>query len=386
MGRAGRSGGGGGFSGGGGRSGGFSGGGRSSGGFSGGGRSGRSGGSSGGSFGGGSFGGGSSGGYTPRPSRPVAPPPPPRPMMGGWGWGIPRTRTVIIPTGGYGGGGGSSGGNGNAPSPDRQGGGGNGCLTVIVVVMAFFLILGVFLAIAEDDWDDGGSIASSTVQREPLPSGWVNETDYYTDELGWIVKEKQLLSGMKAFYKETGVQPYLYITDNVKGSYSPTVGEIGAYAEELYDRLFTDEAHFLLIYQEAGGGYMVGYTVGSQAKSIMDDEAIGILGDYLDRYNASDLSDEEYFSQVFQETGERIMTVTTSPWPSVLGIFGVIILAALLFFWWKKAKEKRAEEQKRAQEILNTPLETFGDTEAEELAKKYGSNEGGSGPSGAGKA
>ena len=52
----------------------------------------------------------------------------------------------------------------------------------------------------------------------------------------------------------------------------------------------------------------------------------------------------------------------------VLAGVGVVVL---LYRWWEKSKEKKAEEEKRAQDILNTPLHKFGDTEAEDLAKKY---------------
>jgi len=356
MGRAGRSGGGGGrsggFSGGGRRSGGFSGGSRSSGGFSGGGRSGR----------GGSFGGGSS--YRPRPAAP----PPPRPHVGGfgWGWGLPRTRTVIINNSGNRGYGGPPGG---PPPPDRRDSG-NGCLSVVLAVALVLLILGIFLAVA-GSFGGGSGVSASTVAREPLPAGSVQETGYYTDQLGWIVNEGELLSGMKSFYKETGIQPYLYLTETVDGSASPSSQEIGDFSARLYDQLFADEAHFLVVYPESDGWYMVGYTAGAQAKSVMDDEAVGILRDYLDRYNSSDLSDEAYFGTVFRETAERIMTVTKSPWPTVAGIFGVIILAAVLFLWWKKAKEQKAKEAQQVQELLNTPLETFGDSAAEDLAAKY---------------
>ena len=358
MGRAGGGGrGGGGFSGGGRSFGGFSGGGRSSGGFSGGGR-GRSGGFSGGSRG------GSFGGYSPRPAR--RPPPP----MGGFGWGFPRTRTVIVPTPvptrGYGGGG---GGNGGEPSPPQRDNG-NGGLTVVMVVAVFLLILGLFWAVSGGG---GDSPAPSTVAREPLPAGAVRETGWYTDELGWILNEKDLLAGMKEFYQKTGIQPYLYLTPSINGSVSPSPQELGEYAEELYDRLFTDEAHFLLVFQESGdSGYTAGYTAGSQTKQVMDDEAVGILRDYLDRYYyTSGLTDEEYFSKVFADTAERIMTVTKSPWPVVADLFVLLLLGAGGFLWWSKAKEKRAQELKAAQDLLEKPLETFGDTEAERLAAKY---------------
>ena len=67
-----------------------------------------------------------------------------------------------------------------------------------------------------------GDITRSTVKREPLDKAYVNETGYYTDELGWIRSSSTLEKGMKDFYQETGVQPYLYITDTVNGTTSPT--------------------------------------------------------------------------------------------------------------------------------------------------------------------
>ncbi len=387
MGRAGRSGGGGGrsggFSGGGRSSGGFSGGGRSSGGFSGGGRSGRSGGF--GGSGGSGRPGGFGGGYSPRPPRPA---PPPRPMMGGWGWGwgMPRTRTVIINNQG----GGGYGGPGQTPPPSpggyRQNSG--GCLTVVLVVVVFLVILGLFAMIADGGGESMGDVPSSTIQREPLPAGSVTKTGWYTDEAEYIYDEEELLSGLEDFYERTGIQPYLYLAKTVNGSSSPSEQEIGDYAGRLYDQLFTDEAHFLLVFcEEENGGdwYKWGYCGGAQTKSVMDDEAVQILGEYLDRYYYSDCTNEEFFSRTFSDTGERIMTVTRSPWPVVWGIFGVLLLAALGFFWWKKHKEQKNLEAQQMQEMLNTPLETFGDTEAENLAKKYESTEKGPGSAGTGE-
>lgn len=72
------------------------------------------------------------------------------------------------------------------------------------------------------------------------------------------------------------------------------------------------------------------------------------------------------------------MTVTKSPWPVVGGIFGMLLLVALCFFWWKKHKEQKNLEAQQLQEMLNTPLTTFGNDQdgngrddAEDLAEKY---------------
>ena len=214
-------------------------------------------------------------------------------------------------------------------------------------------------------------VTASTIERQPLPAGSVKETGYYTDELGWIVYSSELTNGMKTFYRETGVQPYLYLTDSVDGSHNPTLQALSDYSASLYDELFEDEAHFLVVFYEYNGIYQVGYTIGAQAKSVLDDEAMKIFQDYLDRYYYADISEEEFFSRTFSETGERIMSVTKSPWPVVLIVFGVLLVVIILFFWWKRHKQQEALEAKRTQEMLNTPLDTFGDTEAERLAKKY---------------
>ena len=347
--------------GGGGRSGGFSGGGLRSGGFTGGGRS------------GGSQGGGPMRGYPPRPASP-----PPRPYPGGfggfgWGWGLPRTRTVIINNGGGGGyGGGPAGG---PPPPERQ----SGCLAAALTAALVVLALCIILAVVGGFGGSGGSVAASTVKREALPIDSAWETGYYTDELGWIADQGRLTAGMRDFYHRTGVQPYLYITGRVDGSDSPTAQQLGSFAQGLYQDLFTDGAHFLVVFQESQGMYAVGYCVGAQAGSVLDDEAVGIFRDYLDRYYYdSSLTDEEFFSTVFQKTGERIMTVTRSPWPVVAGIFGLVLLAAVLYLWWKERAEERVRRARQVQEMLNTPLTTFGSDldgtgrdDAEDLAEIY---------------
>lgn len=63
---------------------------------------------------------------------------------------------------------------------------------------------------------------------------------------------------------------------------------------------------------------------------------------------------------------------------AVIPYLAPVILAYVLFLWWKHAKkqknlemQKNEEINKKMEEILNTPLEKFGDFEAEALAEKY---------------
>jgi len=217
----------------------------------------------------------------------------------------------------------------------------------------------------------GGGGTQSTTVREPLPAGAVTETAYYTDELGWIGNETKLVAGMKNFYKKTGVQPHLYITDNIYGVTSPNDAMAEEFATELYDSLFSDEAHLLLIFLEYNNNYHTWYMAGRQAKTVIDLEAANILLDYIDRYYYdSNLTDEEYFSKAFNDAGERIMKVTTSPWIGVLIVFGVLLIALLLLVFWRMRKKQKNLEAEQTEKILGTPLETFGG-DAAGLAQKY---------------
>ena len=319
MGRSG----GGGFRGGGFRGGGFSGGRRFSGGFSGGGRSGRS----------------YSGG---------------RPFSGHRGV---RTGPIFINTGRryYGG------------APYRGRGGLGTAVASVVVILVVVAALFVYLRASSGT---GGSIQSSTYERERLPASAVTETGWYTDEGGWFSNPAQLEAGMRQFYEETGVQPYLYLLPN--GSVTSTAA-LTELAEELYPQLFTDEGHFLLVFCDDGNGsYNCGFVSGLQAQTVMDSEAVAILADYLDRYYSDySISEEEVFSKTFEATGERIVTVTRSPLPVVAVCAAVVVVAVLVFLTLKKRREQREREQQRVETILKTPLETFGDQDVEDLADKY---------------
>ena len=400
MGRSGGGRSGGGFSGGGRSSGGFSGGGRSSGGFSGGhsGGGGRSGGFSFGGGGGGSRhdGGGSGFGMgmllghllsSARRDRHVppadvpptyyAPPtgetPPTNMPYGAPDPYVPPQNPGVPPTGGAGQGGSGSGC-------------GCGCRTVLIVFFVLLLLsalLNAFSFVSGIPLGSGGG--SPTAVREALPASAVNQTGYYTDDDGdWIRDADELESGLRSFYQATGVQPYVYILPN--GTTTSTQ-QLGRQAEDLYDKLFSDEGHFLLVFCDDGnGGFNAGYAAGTQAKTVMDDEAVGILADQLNRFYDSAPSEEQVFSRAFEETGKRIMAGsgasagsagrTADGLPTVpTFVLSLVIIGAgialLVYYVIKKRRAEQALEQQRMERILSTPLETFGDQSVEDLAKKY---------------
>ena len=296
MGRSFGGGGGGGFGGGG-----FHGGGRSSGGFSGGFGGGRSGGRS---FGGGGFG----GGFSRRPPRP--PHHPYHHHSGGSFW------TGYILGRNSGGGGYRGGGYNGGPSYDGNGGGCLNTLVNMVIVLVLIVIIGsVFMSCTSgfSSYD----VPESTVEREALSKGTAQLTDWYDDRDGsWIRSSSTLEDGMEHFYNETGVQPYLIIEPN--GSHT-SYQELTDIADDEYDKLFSDEAHFLVVFcDDNAGSFDVGYTVGSAARSIIDDEAMDIFAAYLDRnYQDMSLSEEQIFSKTFYDTADRIMSVQEEQSPLI---------------------------------------------------------------------
>lgn len=270
-------------------------------------------------------------------------------LSGGGGFGGPRR--------GFGGGyfgGGYLGGWGHRRYYGGGPGGGCGCFGCLTPLLFLFIIsnliggIGMFGGMNNNS--SGGDIQSSTTERTPLEAGNVNETDYLTDNPGWIGNVTTLENGMEYFYEETGIQPHLYITEEINGNTNPTKEELQAYQSELYDELFTDEAHMLVLFFESDalsqGEYYVGLEIGAQARSVMDTEAQSIFYDYLDRYYSDTYNypdEEDFFAQSFQDTADRMMNVNRSPWPIAFIIFGVVLLVGLLFGWWRNVLKKDKE-------------------------------------------
>ncbi len=245
-------------------------------------------------------------------------------------------------------------------------------LIIIAAVIAGIILLAIVWKLAGGD----GDIVRSTVAREALPAGAVTETGYYTDTIGVVEDRKQLEKGLKYFYEKTGVQPYVYMVDEVGGSANPTGYQLEQFARERYGELFKDEAHFLLVYFEQDEAYQCSYYVGDQAESVVDAEAAEILDGYFGRYYYdTGMTYDEFFSRVFEETADRIMEVSKPGWYAliwVLGILGAGGIAAIGFLWWKHAKKQKNLEAEQTAAILNTPLETFEDAQTTQLEEKYG--------------
>lgn len=211
------------------------------------------------------------------------------------------------------------------------------------------------------------NIQQSTVERSKLDSSLCTKVDtWYQDDINWIHDEKTLLKGLKTFYDKTGVQPYLWITDNINDKAKPNTSDFETALKSKYSELFKDEGHVIVCFMESSPSvYATYYWAGSAAKGVIDDEAGEILLDVIDSKYTSDLSDEEMFSKSFSDAATRMMKVgrTTKQYIilAVAVIAGLGIIVGFIFLL--KAKRKSdAEEAEERERILNTDINEMSDS------------------------
>ena len=328
------------------------------------------------------LGGGLSGGLGRPTARPA------RPMGGGFGTGFGMGMGAGMMMGGrrrrgfgWGGGWGPRRGFGGG----GMGGGGCGCSSIIFAIIVLILVLSVlsFFANLSSPFGGTGQVTQSTVQREALPANAANtHVPFFTDHLGWIGNRTMLETGMRNFHNNTGVRPHLYIVGEIEGTNTPTDAQLLRFAEERYNALFDDHAHVLLVFFE-NEMHQFGMSAwaGSQARTVMDQEAIDILMDFTELHYLNDsIQLEAAFSRAFDQASTRIMNVTRSPWFNVMIVFGVLLILFLLYTWWKRKQEQKNKEAEQTERILGQSLDTFesssnADDEATKLAQQYNNND-----------
>lgn len=168
------------------------------------------------------------------------------------------------------------------------------------------------------------------------------EAGVYIDTTGdWDLKETSLITSRDAFKSLTGVAPYVYIVDNIDGDYSPSRKQLQSKADELYQNLFEDEVHMLVLFWDYDGNWKYVVSLGDLAAEYMDEEALDIMDHYMsDEYYDAE-TDTLFFTKTFRKTHEALnlddgakeraegfKRVGTLSFIGILfNIFGVIVLA-----------------------------------------------------------
>lgn len=302
------------------------------------------------------------------------------------------------PRGGYGGP--PHGGYGAPPPPPRGRysrprrsygrASGGGCSSVIGSVIALVIVLLIaFFVIRAMNGSSGGLTGQQAIthNRTKLESGVSYNSNCIVDELGWFDSTSKTGSQLKSFYDETGVQPYIYLKSY--DSSLSTDAEKDAWAVDYYDNNFKDENIFFYVYfaerdTDDEVGYM-SYANGQLVDSVMDDEAVNIFWNNIDRYWYTDYSTDEVFIRTFNDTANTIMAdvnaQTNRQTTFIKGIIkvvvvlivavAVIVVLIVLINFWKKKKQREKEEAEETIQILNTPMQDLVNDQMKDLENKY---------------
>lgn len=197
------------------------------------------------------------------------------------------------------------------------------------------------------------------------------DAGYVTDE-GFLKGHYKTEAALKEFYEKTGIPLYIYTI----ADYKDDADTCDDYAQKLYDKLFTDETHALLVYYDNVDWWS--WATGIEAKAVMTDADFDSLIDEFYEYWYNDsYSNDEVFAKGISNYADKL-TKTGSGRHLFAGILflvgGVLSLGAVLSYVSKGREAKRyAEEAQklRTEQILEQPLETFGNQEVEDLKDKY---------------
>ena len=247
---------------------------------------------------------------------------------------------------------------------------GGGYVRALLLFLVVIFILAFVLTSCQSD------IPASTYERQKAETGVAFQNDCIVDELGWFDNIPQTERRLQGFYDETGVQPFIVL--KAYDSRLTTDTQKEEYVQSWYEENIDNEGTFLYMYfaeadADSDVGYMC-YVNGKQDTSVMDAEAVEIFWAYLDNAWYSDMSTDDMFVTIFDNTADRIMTKTTTAsdlWKYVV-ICAIVIVAGVIIIRLVKLKHKRdKEEAEETERILNTPLEKSSDP----LVEKYNQNE-----------
>ncbi len=184
-------------------------------------------------------------------------------------------------------------------------------------------------------------VTVSRTERTAL-TGTAAYGEWYFDELGYIDHDTDLTDGLKYFYSQTGIQPYVMLLDYdssfwKNGNWQEDTAE--DYLAQIYKDTFSDNGHMILAYfacendsEDMDGTFYIYY--GSAAYSIMDAEAETIFWSYFDmNYNDLDQSIAEFIGETFRETADNIMHVEADSGSTLIKaavVFGVICVVMII--------------------------------------------------------
>ena len=194
----------------------------------------------------------------------------------------------------------------------------------------------------------------------------------YTYDAGFTEGSGMTEAACYEFYTKTGIPLFFYTVSE----YNKPVSTCDAYTTDLYDDLFKDENHVLIAYYDNVNWWS--WEIGKKAEDVISDYEVERLLDKIDEYWYDEsLSNDAVLAYGISSYQEDFLTVGSgSDVLIVLFIivgFPMCIVSVIRFFSNSSKAKKHEEEAKRLEReiILSTPLETFGNSEIDDLKNKY---------------
>ena len=217
--------------------------------------------------------------------------------------------------------------------------------TPVVIILAVLILMTLGIGFFSNYREVDG-IIKSTVQRSAIdPTQYVKLDKYVICDIPDMDITNFNESGLRYFYTKTGIQPVVYITDETD--------DLNSLAEKKYDTLISDNGHlfFVLGVELDDAGNIVNYKynieIGKDASSLMDNEAMAILSQYIDRAWNSE-SRNTFVSVGFENTTNRIMSITKSYLRTafiVAAVLGILLILAIILMIKFKNKDKDTTEK-----------------------------------------
>lgn len=157
------------------------------------------------------------------------------------------------------------------------------------------------------------STEASETTRQKLTTSAAFRNDCIVDQLNWFDDVLKTESRLESFYDKTGIQPYIVLFDY--NADIETDEDCQKYADEYYKANIDNESTLLFAYfAEEDTDNDVGAMVlinGKQVDSVIDSEATKIFWDNTDKYWYTDLSTDDMFVKIFDDTANVIMPAKT---------------------------------------------------------------------------
>lgn len=195
-------------------------------------------------------------------------------------------------------------------------------LTIVVLLLSIFLYLFIPHKLKASKCTDYGSYV-------------LDESNLFTD-----ADKEYLSTALQKFYKDTGVQPFVYAVsyENIPVNYTPvTSRNLENYAYEIYVNMFQDEGHCLILYARdtssvSHSGLWIEMT-GDDAQNVFDDDAFKEFQNDLNRkLNTYGVNPATAIADAFTENIDTVIKLGTSQKMTLtlMVVFFLIIIGALV--------------------------------------------------------